>query len=377
MADYLQDPIDLQPTRAFSAATRGKAPLDALGIRLVLERQPDFPRDVLGHSMTAYSGGRAETRIRRVSAPGVPVEYLDLLSMYPTVCALMDLWHLMTAAKIEVVEGNPTELQARIEQLTLDDMFDPAIWPQLRVFAEIKPDSDVLPVRSRYGSTHDFNIAVNRYSSDAPQRFALPDVLKSRLITARAPEIIRAIRLVPVGRQRGMRPIALRGGIEIDPYKDDLFRTLIEQRHRLPDKNSSTGRGLKTLANGTSYGIWAEMNRVEQPGGRELPVVVHGQRTFACQTAHPERPGPRYFPPVAALIASGARLMLGALEALVTQAGGTYAFCDTDSMAIVSSEHGGSLEYADHTDTRRTIPVLSWDRVKDCRALREPEPVRP
>ena len=241
--------------------------------------------------------------------------------MYPTVCALMDLWHVMTAAKIEVVEENPTELQAWIQQLTLDDMFDPAIWPQLRVFAEIKPDSDVLPVRSRYGSTRDFNIAVNRYSSDEPQWFALPDVLKSRLITARAPEIVRAIRLVPVGRQRSMRPITLRGGTEIDPYKDDLFRTLIEQRHRLPDKNSSTGRGLKTLANGTSYGIWAEMNRVEQPGGRELPVVVHGQRTFACQTAHPERPGPRYFPPIAALIASGARLMLGALEALVTPSG--------------------------------------------------------
>ena len=122
---------------------------------------------------------------------------------------------------------------------------------------------------------------------------------------------------------------------------------------------------MKTVANGTSYEIWAEMNRVKQPGDRTLRVVLHGQRTFECQTPHPERPGAIYFPPVAALIASGARLMLGMLEALVTQAGGTYAFCDTDSMAIVSSANEGTHDYTDHTGKRRTIPVLTWQQVEE------------
>ena len=179
------------------------------------------------------------------------------------------------------------------------------------MFVQIKPDADALPVRAAYGAAHDFNIGVNYYSSDEPQWFALPDAVKSRLITGQAPEIVRAIRIVPVGRQPGMRPITLRGGIEFDPYTDDFFRVLVEQRNRLPDKNSSTGRGLKTTGNGAGYGMWAEMNRVEQPGGRKLPVVVHGHCTFECHTAHPEKPGPYYFPPIAALIASGARLMLG------------------------------------------------------------------
>jgi hypothetical protein len=365
MADYLQDPIDLQPTRAFSAASRGKAHLDAMGIRPVLERQPDFPRDVLGHWMTGYLGGRAQAHIRRVPAPGVPVQYLDFLSMYPTVCALMDLWHVMTAAKLELVEEDPARLRVWIEQLTLDNLFDPRIWPQLRVLVQIKPNADVLPVRAAYGAARDFNIGVNYYTSDEPQWFSLPDVINSKLITRRAPEVVRAIRVGPVGRQRGMRAITLRGGIQVDPYSDDFFRVLVEQRNRRPNKNDSTGRGLKTLANGTSYGIWAEMNRVEQPGRRKLPVVVHGHRTFACETAHPEKPGPYYFPPIAALIASGARLMLGMLETHATRAGGTYAFCDTDSSAIVSSEHGGSLDYTDHTGARRTIPVLSWDQVDE------------
>ena len=33
--------------------------------------------------------------------------------------------------------------------------------------------------------------------------------------------------------------------------------------------------------------------------------------------------------------------MLATLEALVTIAGGSWAFCDTDSMAIVATETGG------------------------------------
>ena len=54
-----------------------------------------------------------------------------------------------------------------------------------------------------------------------------------------------------------------------------------------------------------------------------------------------ELPGPWYFPPVSALITAGGRLLLAMLERMVTDAGGTYLMCDTDSMAIVASEHGG------------------------------------
>jgi hypothetical protein len=364
MADYLQDPIDLQPTRAFSAASRGKAHLHAMNIRPVLERQPDFPPDVLGHAMTSYFGGRAEAHTRRVSPAGIPVEYLDYLSMYPTVHVLMDLWHVMTAAKVQVVEENPETLRAWIEQLTLDDLFDPATWPRLRMFAQIKPQNVVLPVRASYGVADDFNIGLNYYSSDSPEWKALPDVIASKLATGHAPEIVRAIRIVPVGRQRGMRPITLRGGIKVNPYRDDFFRVLVEQRNRRTNKNDSTGRGLKTTGNGTAYGIWAEMNRVQQPGRRKLPVIVHGQHTFECETAHPERPGPYYFPPIAALIASGARLMLAMLEALVTQAGGTYAFCDTDSMAVVATEQTGLVPLPGRARARRDRP-----RVPACSLL--------
>ena len=64
-----------------------------MGIRPILKRQRRFPREVLGYAMTAYYGGRAECRIRRVP---VPVVSCDFLSMYPTVNTLMGLWQHLT-----------------------------------------------------------------------------------------------------------------------------------------------------------------------------------------------------------------------------------------------------------------------------------------
>src|SRR5262249_25104659 len=75
--------LTLAPTAASSPASLAKAYLRDAKVQPLLERQPDFPEEVLGYSMVAYSGGRAECRIRRVA---VPVAYLDFVSMYPSVC---------------------------------------------------------------------------------------------------------------------------------------------------------------------------------------------------------------------------------------------------------------------------------------------------
>ena len=57
-----------------------------------------MPAEILGRSMSAYYGGRTEVRGRRIS---LPVVYLDFLSMYPTVCALMGVWKLLTARRVK------------------------------------------------------------------------------------------------------------------------------------------------------------------------------------------------------------------------------------------------------------------------------------
>jgi hypothetical protein len=70
---------------------------------------------------------------------------------------------------------------------------------------------------------------------------------------------------------------------------------------------------------------------------------VAGLEEFTTKTKRPEVPGEYCFPPLAALITAGARLLLAMLETEVTKRGGSYAFCDTDSMAIIATRHGGLI----------------------------------
>jgi hypothetical protein len=111
---------------------------------------------------------------------------------------------------------------------------------------------------------------------------------------------------------------------------------------------------LKVFANGTAYGILAEMNR--QDGVESWVQVYAGDGSFPTKVTAPERPGGFSFPPISAFIAGGARLMLALLEHEVTRRGGTHAICDTDSMAIVASEDG---------DLGASIPQLSWEDVEE------------
>src|SRR5439155_17615088 len=68
----------------------------------LVKRQPGLPPQLLGIGMMAYYGGRAECRIRREVAP---VLYCDFLSMYPTVNALLELWRLLSAQSVLVVDA--------------------------------------------------------------------------------------------------------------------------------------------------------------------------------------------------------------------------------------------------------------------------------
>jgi hypothetical protein len=61
-------------------------------------------------------------------------------------------------------------------------------------------------------------------------------------------------------------------------------------------------------------------------------------RAYEWPKVHNERPGSFTNPILACLITGGARLLLAMLEREVTDRGGTFAFCDTDSLAIVCGD---------------------------------------
>lgn len=374
LTEHERHPIDLHPAEAFSPASVDKAYLRAMGVRPVLERQPDFPEEVLGAAMNAYYGGRAEARIRRVP---VPVVYVDFLSMYPTVNALMGLWGLLTAERVETVE-DAAGVRELLASASPERCFDPTSWRELPALALVRPTGDVLPVRARYESGGTWNIGLNPLHSEEPMWYALPDLVASVLLTGRVPEVLRAIRLVPSGVQRGLRPVRLRGAVEVDPSRDDVFRVLVEERRRLRRRGDlpEVERGrldalLKCLANAGSYGIYAEVTPREAGRPERVEVLRTDGSRFTDLTAAPEVPGEFSFPPFAAITASGARLMLALLEREVADRGGSYACCDTDSMAIVSSRRGGLVPCPGGPYRTRegeeAVRALPWEGVEEIR----------
>jgi hypothetical protein len=104
-----------------------------------------------------------------------------------------------------------------------------------------------------------------------------------------------------------------------------------------------------------------------ETGGAAETIEVHGLRRFPLTTKEPEEPGDFFFAPQATLTTAGGRLMLALLERLVTDAGGTWCFADTDSFAIVSSASGGSVP-CPTPDGSGLIRALSFAEVDAIRA---------
>jgi hypothetical protein len=375
LEEYDKHDIKLQETKAYSPASIGKAYLHRMGINPIMQRQRKFSKAYLGHAQSAFFGGRTSAHIRKVP---VPVVYTDFLSMYPTVNSLMDLWRFVTARKITVVERCQHEIIAFLQQLTVNaaDLFKTETWKHLTAFVQVIPNGDILPSRGRYNEeSNDWQVAVNHIyvdHNDSTQAlwFSLPDVVASVLLTGRIPNIIEAFRIEASGQIKGLEPCKLRGVVNVDPRKQDFFRVVIEERKRLPNRTDifaiekiRLDKALKVLANAASYGIYAEMHR--QESDRKQNVMCHGidAETFQCRVAHPDVPGEYCFPPLASLITGAARLMLTLLEHSVGKSGGTYAMEDTDSMAIVATEHGGAIPCAGGKGG--VIKALSWQQVKN------------
>ena len=193
--------------------------------------------------------------------------------------------------------------------MTLDDCFNPKLWPAFKFFAQVKPDNDVFPVRAEYnddGVTK--NIGVQHFTSDEPVWMSGPDVIASKLLAGKVPKILKGIRMVPHGQQKGLKPTNLRGMVAVDPRTDDLFARMVEQKQVYKESDPTLSYFLKICANSTSYGMFFELT----PQKRFNPVKVKVFSGDHCheQTATTiEKQGEWYFPPIAAFITGGAHLL--------------------------------------------------------------------
>jgi hypothetical protein len=287
LEEYGKHNISTQVTKAFSPASIGKGYLRDMGIKPVLQRQSNFPPMYLGFAESAFYGGRTSAHIRKFP---VPVVYTDFLSMYPTVNSLMGLWQFVTARKISVVRNCTKQVIRFLGRLSPSDLFNPKTWKQFPAFVRVIPDEDILPFRSKFNpDTNDWQVSVNYLSAGSKKRndalwFSLPDVIASKLLTGKIPKIVDSFRFEAHGMIPDLSPLQLRSTIAVDPRNEDFFRVVIEQRYLLdsrmdlnPTEKKRLDKALKVLANATSYGIYAEMHRVQTLAWLEKAYIARDE----------------------------------------------------------------------------------------------------
>jgi hypothetical protein len=367
MAEYQKHGLGASPDHIYSGASLGKQYFQKMGMSappfLDTSKLPYSADEVMGFAMSAYYPGRSEARIVKIN---VPITYVDFHSMYPAVCINQGLWDLMRAEKVLVTDATKGTI-AFMKNIKRDDLFRPEIWKRLNILCLVDPQDDMFPVRADFRPRKKPNDKISHRialaevcSAKEPMWYTLADCLVSYLMTGHVPRVLRALKFSPKGN-KPLQPVSIRGGITIDPNHDDFFRTLVETRDSLAKTDPKLADGLKIAVNAASYGIWGELDFEE--GAR--PVTAFSTEKRQAEIPHGEKPGRYYFPPFAALITAGARLMLYLLESEIALHGGVSAFCDTDSSAIVSSEKGGVIHERDHQSRLIEIPVLKYSVVDD------------
>jgi hypothetical protein len=227
-----------------------------------------------GIAMESYFGGRAETRVRAEEVPVVPV---DFTSEYSSTCALLKLWEIVTARSISFYDATE-HVKKLLQNITCKDCFDLRRWPNFRFFALVKPEGDILPVHTMYNGKI-VNIGNNYLTASKPIWIAGPDLVASKVLTGKTPHILKALRILPDGQQSGMKSVGLRGMVNIDPYKDDLFKRVIEQR-KLHRSSQEQYYWLKIFAN-SIYGFFVEINPEAIPLRRAVRIEVYsGEDSF-------------------------------------------------------------------------------------------------
>ncbi|MBI2546910.1 MAG: hypothetical protein HYW23_00500 [Candidatus Aenigmarchaeota archaeon] len=332
--------INLPVTKAYSPASIGKTCLDMLDIKSFEKKNPNFPDAIKGNIMASYYGGRSDVMFRRNP---MQIVLLDFTSMYPTVCILQNLWKFIIAEKIETIDNteNVRKLLERIKEPA--DLLDNELWKTFNCIVFVKSNEDLLPVRSRFNYNEEaYNIGIEYLTNENAIPYALSDVIASKILNNKTPEIMKAIRFIPVGIQNGLKKVNILG-VESDPEKQDFFEALIEERQKIKNEMKRLGeaspehmlldskqKALKTIANAISYGIYIEDNPEEN---YEI-IDAYGIEKFEADASKIDNFGYFFNPIMAVLITSASRLLLAIAESILAKHGKFFAFCDTDSMAV-------------------------------------------
>ncbi len=313
----------------YSEASIGKAHLEKTGLTPFRELN-DWPEEVYAAVMETYYGGRTEVMIRRQAVPGV---YADFTSQYPTAYTLQNLRRYLQANEVTHAYEDPASVQRLLDEVTVEDVLDRALWPQLDALVLVVPDRDRLPTRARYArrsirrqvkkANRSLNVALPYRTGGSAQWWTLADCIASKLMTDRAPRAIKVLRFQAGDEQEGLGAIDIAGqaAYRVDPNTDDLIARLVEHRQDARAQKTaakqagydaraatldSTQQAMKATTNASSYGSAIEMNPIEH----RKPVWVHvhhpDNSSYRVSVNRTERPGSWFCPLIATLVSAGA-----------------------------------------------------------------------
>lgn len=379
------------PSTASSPGTYARGLFESMGLTPPLVQHPDFPRPILAAAMGGYFSGDVFTHAR---SRHLPICKLDLGSAYTVAYHLTDSWGLYSAKAISVPDRDPEQAAIYLERLArrvrrwwngqTRKPLSAEDWKRLaRTIVWVLPRDDWLPhrPRERGKKTQAAYMVVGPVAGSRALPYFLSDVLVSILRTGRVPKIVRAIRLVPNGRQQ-LQPVRLPTGTIIDPNIDDPVFQVAVERLRVdadtslsPNQRSRIRGQLKGIAVAASSGLPAQVLD-DEPSSKPKPTLAwdplnpDNAEPTLVSTEIVERPGTWYFPPVAAGVTASARLLLHLCRGAFEAEGGTVAYWDTDSLFVVTTPFGGetiplSGGAAITADGRPGVETLSRRQVHD------------
>jgi hypothetical protein len=138
---------------------------------------------------------------------------------------------------------------------------------------------------------------------------------------------------------------------------------------KAPRRSTRNSKATKIVATTIAYGAPIEINTTEHRRAQPVTVYRSAGTSYQSSSTRTEQPGSYFNPLIATLVAGAGRLLLGLIMRLVADRGGQYVFCDTDSLFIVATKHGGLLpcpggdrEFDDGTPA---VIALSWQQVTE------------
>ena len=329
--------VDL-PALASPAGLASEA-LRRAGVRSPLDKF-DLSEELLSLAIGAHRGGWLSDEL--AGAGLFPAVDIDVRSAYPAWWSLLGGWHFVTAASLRERDVSKALRRLCVKAAAGDvaPLLDRRTWRRFGfTICQVVPDGEPWPVEAPDGDHPQGHAGMRTVSGDVSLGFAWPDVVLAALLSGRAPRVVSATRLVPVGSQEGLlRRWPLYDGTELD-IADDPGVALVRLRDRAKARGDDRlAAHLRVVVNTLVYGNVVRTDT--RPGARGVDEVT----------------GEWCFPPMASTVTAASRLGLGLAEHLVNSAGGTVASRDTDGLLLVSSPGGGTVRLADG----REVGAVSW-----------------